>query len=143
MFSSMRGWNLITRLGSRILIEVAGPRNGIKQNFITGRNDIIAKQIFWAVIRSQDVMARYKSAGLKNDPFVSSEYVKVLIVNTGMDSVDQMGKKQTKLEERVNTLVKDVKVCEAKSSSASNGASQAKEKVVALSKRVSTMEGKK
>jgi hypothetical protein len=38
-FSAERGWSLITRLGARILIEVAGPWNGVKHNFITGRND--------------------------------------------------------------------------------------------------------
>jgi hypothetical protein len=87
-FSASRGWSLITRLVSRILIEVAAPRNGVKQNFVTGRNDIIAQQIFWAVIRSHDIMARYKDKSFKNDPSVSAEYVKFLIMNTGMDIVD-------------------------------------------------------
>jgi hypothetical protein len=58
IFSAARGWSLITRLASRILIEVAAPQNGVKQNFVTGRNYIIAQQIFWAVIRSHDIMAR-------------------------------------------------------------------------------------
>jgi hypothetical protein len=142
-FSSARGWSLITRLASRILIEVAAPRNGVKQNFITGRNDIIAKQSFWAVIRSQDIMARYKNNGFKNDPSVSSEYVKFLIMNTGMDVIDELGKEQLILKEKVNTLVKEFKVCEAKASSASNGASTVKSAVEALAKRVAALEHKK
>jgi hypothetical protein len=60
IFSAARGWSLITRLASHILIEVAAPQNGVKQNFVTRRNDIIAQQIFWAVIHSHDIMARYK-----------------------------------------------------------------------------------
>jgi hypothetical protein len=122
---------------------VAGPRNGVHQNFIIGRNDVIAKQIFWAVIRSQDIMARYKNSGFKNDPSMSSEYVKFLIMNTGMDVVDQMGKKQLSLEEKVNTLVKEVKVFEAKASSASNGVSMIKSAVEVLVKRVTSVEGRK
>jgi hypothetical protein len=142
-FSSARGWSLITRLATRILIDVAGPRNGVKHNFITGRNDIIGKQIFWAIIRSQDIMARYKNAGFKNDSLVSSEYVKFLIMNTGMESIDQLEKKQGSLEEKVHTLGKEFKVRKAKSSNASNGASMAKRVVDALSKRVSALEHKK
>jgi hypothetical protein len=118
-----RGWGLITRLSSQILIEVFGPRNGVKQNFILGRNDIICKQIFWAVIRSHDIMARYKSTGFKNDPSVASEYVKFLVMNTGMDVIDQLTTKSKTLEEMVKTLVKEVKIAEAKASSASTQAS--------------------
>jgi hypothetical protein len=59
-----------------------------------------AKQIFWAVIQSQDVMAMYKNNGFKNDSSVASEYVKFLIMNTGMDVVDQMGKEQLLLKKR-------------------------------------------
>jgi hypothetical protein len=122
---------------------VAGPRNGVRQNFITVHNNVIAKQIFWAVIRLQNVMAWYKNAGFKNDPSVSSEYVKFLIMNMGMDVVDQMGKKQMSLEKKVNGLIKDAKVLEAKASSASNGVSTVKSSVEALAKRVSTLEGRK
>jgi hypothetical protein len=100
-FSSARGWSLITRLAFRILFEVSAPRNGFKQTFITGRHDIIAKQIFWAVIRSQDIMAAYKDKSFQNDPLVSAEYVKFLIMNTGMDIIDQLVKRNTVLEEKV------------------------------------------
>jgi hypothetical protein len=106
----------------------------VKHNFVTGSNDVIVKQIFWAVIRSQDIMARYKNSGFKNGPSVSSEYVKFLIMNTGMESIDKLEKKQGSLEERVHTLGKEFKVCEVKSSSASNGASTAKTAVKALTK---------
>jgi hypothetical protein len=88
-------------------------------------------------------MAQYKNAGFKNDPSVSSEYVNFLIMNTGMDVVDQMGKKQLSLEEKVNALVKEVKVCDAKASTASNCVSTVKSSVEALAKRVSSVEGRK
>jgi polyhydroxyalkanoate synthesis regulator phasin len=85
----------------------------------------------------------YKNSGFKNDPSVSSEYVKFLIMNTGMETIDQLEKKQGSLEEKVHTLGKEFKVCEAKSLSASNGASTAKSAVDALTKRVSALEHKK
>jgi hypothetical protein len=88
-------------------------------------------------------MARYKNAGFKNDPSVSSEYVKFLIMSTGMDVVDQMGKRQLSLEEKVKKLVKEVKVCDANVSTASNGVSTVKSSVEAFAKRVSSVEGRK
>jgi hypothetical protein len=125
------------------LIEVAAPRNGVKHNFVTGRNDIIVKQIFWAVIRSHDIMARYKRMGLKNDPSVSSEYVKFLVMNTGMDAIDAIEKKQESLEVQVKSLTKEVKVADTKAASALNGADCVKSSVEALAKRVSSLESKK
>jgi hypothetical protein len=113
-FSSDRGWSLITLLASLILIEVAAPQNGVKQNFVAGRNDIIAQQIFWAVIHSYDIMARYKDKSFKNDPSVLAEYVKFLIMNTGMDIIDQLVKRVGILEERVSAMQKDVKNADTK-----------------------------
>jgi creatinine amidohydrolase/Fe(II)-dependent formamide hydrolase-like protein len=66
-----------------------------------------------------------------------------LTMNTGMDLVDQLVKKNTILEERVTVLTKDAEVCEAKSSSASNGASTAQKAVEALAKRVAALASKK
>jgi lysozyme family protein len=137
-FLGAREWSLIARLAYRILVEVSAPRNGIKHSFITGRNDLIAKQI-WSVIQSHDLMASYKSKSFKNDPSVSSKYV----MNTGMDLVDQLVKRVTTLEELVKGLIKDVKVAELKSSSASNGVSSITKTIEALVKRVASLESKK
>jgi hypothetical protein len=134
---------LITRVGARIQIKVAGPRNGVKHNFITGRNDIIVKQNFWTVIRSQDIMARYKRMGFKNDPSVLLEYVKFLIMNTGMEAINQIEKNHEALESQVKSLTKEVKVADPKATSASNSSDRIKSSVEALTKRVSSLENKK
>jgi hypothetical protein len=44
-------------------------------------------------------------------------------MNTGMDVVDQMGKKLTALEEKVTPMANEVKVAEAKASNAANSIS--------------------
>jgi hypothetical protein len=66
-FSAVRVWSLITRLAYRFLVEVSTPWNGVKQMFTTGPNDLIAKQIFWSVLQSHDLMANYKDNSFKND----------------------------------------------------------------------------
>jgi hypothetical protein len=76
-------------------------------------------------------MAQYKHNGFKNNPSVSSEYIKFLIMNMGMDVIDKMEKKQTTLEDKVTN------------SSSPNGIRTVKSAVDALSKRVNSIEGKK
>jgi peptidoglycan hydrolase CwlO-like protein len=129
-------------LASRILLEVAAPRNGVKQNFVTGRNDIIAQQIFWAVICSHDIMARFKDKSFKNDPSVSAEYVKFRIMNTGMDLVDQLVKRVRVLEEKVTSMQKDLKSADTKAQTASNNVSNALKAIESLNKKVTSLEGR-
>jgi hypothetical protein len=89
------------------------------------------------------VMASFKDESCKNDPSVSSEYVKFLIMNTGMDVVDQLSKKVTLLDERVPGLIKEVKIADAKAATASNNASIASKAVEALTRRIAALESKK
>jgi hypothetical protein len=127
----------------RILFKVSAPRNGVNKTFITGQNDIIGKQIFWAVIRSHNVMEGFKNNSFKNDPTVSAAYVKFLIMNTGMDIVAQLSKKLAVVEEKVNPMVKDVKVAAAKASNAANNISMLSKTVDGLVQKVATLESKK
>jgi hypothetical protein len=85
-------------------------------------------------------MARFKNNCFKNDPMVSAEYVKFLIMNTGMDVVDQLSKKLTVVEEKVNPIVKEVKVAEAKASNAANNISTLSKMVDGLVRKVTTLE---
>jgi uncharacterized protein YlxW (UPF0749 family) len=74
---------------------------------------------------------------------VSSEYVKFLVMNAGMDLLDQLVKIVTELEEKVNTLIKEVKIAESKSNTASNGVSIANKAIEAWTKWVTSLESKK
>jgi hypothetical protein len=115
-------------------------RNGVNKTLVTGQN---GKQIFWAVIRSQDVMARFKNNAFKNDPTVSAEFAKFLILNTGMDIVNWLGNRLTTVEEKVNPMVKDVKVAEAKASNAPNSISKKTKTVDGLIQKVAALKSKK
>jgi phage shock protein A len=88
-------------------------------------------------------MAGYKNKAFKNDPSVSSEYVKFLIMNTGMDLVDQLVKRTKVLEEQVKSITKVATTSESKASSLSNSMSAAQKTIDALTKRVASLESKK
>jgi uncharacterized protein YlxW (UPF0749 family) len=78
-----------------------------------------------------------------NDAAVSSEYVKFLVMNTGIDLVDQLVKKVTILEEKVNPLIKEVQVAESKASTVSNEVSTTNKAFEAPTRRVSSLKSKK
>jgi hypothetical protein len=81
-----------------MMVEVFIPRNGLQNAFQPGKNEQICQQIFWAVLKSHDIMSRYKRNSYKDDPTVSSELVKFMAVNTGFDALDSLTKKFTTLE---------------------------------------------
>jgi hypothetical protein len=63
-------------------------------------------------------------------------------MNTGMDIIDQLGKKLMSVEEKVTPIVKDVKVDKAKASNASNTISTLSKTVDGLVRKVAALESK-
>jgi recombination DNA repair RAD52 pathway protein len=84
-------------------------------------------------------MERYKNHSFKNDPAVSAEYVKFLVMNTGMDAINVMVKHNDVLKLKVETLTSQVKVADAKSATAPNAVSEQKKLIMDLSKKVDSM----
>jgi putative heme degradation protein len=108
-----------------------------------GGNEKIAPKVFWAVVRSHDVMEEYKSLNFMDHPSISSEFVKFLTVNTGIDAVDKLVQKVALLEEASKAATKEVKAATTAASTASNKADEAKRQVAALEKRLLKLETKK
>jgi hypothetical protein len=67
-FGPAKAWHVTTRLAKRILDEVGTPRYGVQGAFRVGDSVQICQQIFWAVLKSHDVMASYKRLNFKNHP---------------------------------------------------------------------------
>jgi hypothetical protein len=135
-FSSAKGWSLITSLALCMLEDVSAPRNRVVNAFEIGDNTLICKRIFWAVIRSHDITERYRNNSFKNDPAVSAEYVKILVMNTGMDAIDTLVKQNEVLKIKVDALTAQAKVADSKAATASNAVSEKKKMFADLSKRV-------
>jgi hypothetical protein len=75
-FVSDKAWQLTTQLARRIFMEVSLPRQGIQNLINVGDNVRIGPLILWPIIKSHDIMKRYKDASFKDDPTIASEYVK-------------------------------------------------------------------
>lgn len=81
-------------------------------------------------------MERFKSLDFINDPAISAEYVRFLIMNNGMESVDALVSKNAALEQKVQSLSKAVTDATNSAKTASNQVSTLKDQVKELSKKV-------
>jgi hypothetical protein len=139
-FGTKKAWHVTTRLGRRMLMEVAVPRNGVQNSFQAGQNDQICQRIVWAVLRSHDIMARYKRHNYKDGPTVSSELIKFLAVNTGFEALYVLTTHMTVALADVATLKKEVAAATKAASSAANKSDETKKLYDQLLKRVVKLE---
>ena len=139
-FGTKKAWHVTTRLGRRIFIEVAIPRDGVQNSFRAGDNFQVCERIFWAVFKSHGVMGRYKLHNFKDDPSVSSELVKFLVVNAGFEVLEDLAVKVTDIVKTVRTLEKEVQVAAKSASTSSNRVDEFKKLYDQLTKRVVKLE---
>jgi hypothetical protein len=139
-FGTKKAWHVTTRLGRRMFLEIDQPRNGVQNFFKAGFNEQVCQRIFWSVVRSHDVMARYKRHNYKDDPSVSSELVKFLAINTGYEMLESLSSKVLEMERGYVAMQKETSAATKAAASAANRADDAKKLCDALIKRVTKLE---
>jgi hypothetical protein len=117
-FSKTRAWALVTRLLRRIFMDIGVPRVSVQNQFRTGQDNVICKQIFWAEVQTLDIMQQFKSHAFKDHPAIASEYVKFLVTNTGIDSLERLVKRVDGFDEQIKELQKAVKAATTASTTA-------------------------
>jgi hypothetical protein len=141
-FGTKKAWHVATRLGRRMMVEVFIPRNGLQNAFQPGKNEQICQRIFWAVLKSHDIMSRYKRNSYKDDPTVSSKLVKLMAINTGFDALNSLTKKFTTLEAEGIALKKEAQNASKAASTAANKVDEMKKVLDQLQKRLLKLETK-
>jgi hypothetical protein len=141
-FGSTKAWHVTTRLAKVILDEVGTPRYGVQGTFEVGNSTQICQQIFWAVLKSHDVMAAYKRLNFKNHPSIATELVKFLAINTSFEAIDRLTAKAATMELETSEAKKRVLEAIKTSASAANKADELKLKLDSVLKRLQTLEGK-
>jgi outer membrane murein-binding lipoprotein Lpp len=131
-FNPDKAWQLTTQLGRRIFMEISVPRTGIQNVFKVGDNNAIGRQMFWPIIKSHELMKRYKDASFKDDPTIASEYVKFLAANSGNDHAE-------KLTSKINSLEIDIKAVSKSLNGLEKGNGQGLNKVDDIQKRLTKM----
>jgi hypothetical protein len=139
-FGTKKSWHVTTRLARRMFVEVATYRNGVQNAFQTGKNVQVCQRIVWAVLKSHDIMARYRRHNFKDDPSVSSELVKFLAINTGFEVLEVLAVKVADMSKSVTAMTKEVQTAVKTASTASNKADENKKLYDQLLKRVTKIE---
>jgi hypothetical protein len=139
-FSAPAGWSLSTRIGVRVLEEVGQPRIGVGSLISSTNSASNASHVLYAIFRTLDVMSDFKKYKFKNHPCISSEFVKFMASNSGMDSIKKLEDRVKSLESDLKEALNKVKVASVKADTASNKADQSTRDLVALAKRVKSLE---
>jgi hypothetical protein len=142
-FTVEKAWQLTTQLAKRILMEVSTPRMGVLNLLQVGDNDRTGLLMFWPVIRSHDIMKRYKESSFKDDPAIASEYVKFLASNSGSEVTEKLTSKMTAIETEMKAFAKLVNGVEKSAGQGMNKIDEANKKLADLQKRVAKVEGAK
>jgi hypothetical protein len=139
-FGTKKAWHVATRLGKRMLEEIAYPRNGVSNSFEAGNNEQVCQRILWAVLRAHDIMARYKRNGYKDDPTVSAELVKFMAVNTGFEALEAVVVKVKSMEAELVASRKESTAANKAAASAANKTDEQKKLYDLLVKRIAKLE---
>jgi hypothetical protein len=139
-FSDAAGWSLSTRLGVRVLDEIGQHRIGVGSLISSNAGDTNAAHVLYASFRTLDMMSVFKKFKYKDHPCISSEFVKFMASNSGMDSVKKLEVRVKTLESELKEARDKAKVQSSKADTASNKAEQAVKDLTALTKRVKALE---
>jgi hypothetical protein len=141
-FGTKKAWHVTTRLAKRLLVKVAAPHVGVIEALHASDLTHIAGIIFWASLRSLDIMERIQGNHFKNDPLVSSELVKFLAINTGFEAIEQLKSAVDGHDIVLKDTVKSATSADKAATTASNKAGEARKAVDSLIRRIDKLEKK-
>jgi hypothetical protein len=139
-FGAKKAFHVTTRLAKGMWIALAEPRNGVMKMFKAGNLPQIGSTIFWANLCSLDRAMSIKRNGFKNDPIVSGEQVKVLAVNTGIETIEVLETKVKDLQGELGQAKANAAASIKAATSASNKADENKTRLEAFKKRLEKVE---
>ena len=127
-FDSERSWALVTKLVYRIFSDMNKVRNGVENSLeLTNPADLCGKVLF-ATLRTIDIQEEYMRHNIADHPSISSEYVKFLAMNSGLQKVAKLEKEVEVVQKAVKKAATTTAERAAKTANtASNRASEAKE----------------
>ena len=139
-FSPKKAWHITTLLSKKLINKIYQPRIGVGETFYGGHPRDIGKAIFYASLKSLDMMSNIRETGMANDPSISSELVKYLAMNTEFDTIIRLKEENGQLKKEMIDLKKDLKEAQKAASTIGNKSDSLKSSLEALTRRVKTLE---
>jgi hypothetical protein len=106
-YTSLQFWALNYKLikNKRIFGDMAAVRIGIHHSFKIGNTQAIGLQ---CLLRTPQVMADYRKLQFKNHPSMSSEHIKFIATNMGLESIQRLDAKVEAVEVSLKAMTKSV-----------------------------------
>ena len=141
-FDKSRAWHITTRLATKLITKVYEPRIGINNRLSLGNTCEMGKVIFWASIKSLEIMTNIREVGFANEPSVSAELVKFLATHTEFDTIQKLSSQQDIMKNQMSTLVQDLKSLDKSDKTANNKVAETKDQLKDLKARLLKLEKK-
>jgi hypothetical protein len=124
-FGKVDSWKLVSKVVHRIFATDCHLQRGTVSEFLDASdNKTMAVGVLWGTFATHQVMREYMINGVENHPSISSEYVRFLVANCGLERIVQLEAKATALTTELQEVKKMAQEAKKAAISASNKADQ-------------------
>ena len=124
-FGKVDSWKLVSKVVHRIFATDCHLQRGTVSEFLDASdNKTMAVGVLWGTFATHQVMREYMINGVENHPSISSEYVRFLVANCGLERIVQLEAKATALTAELQEVKKIAQEAKKAAISASNKADQ-------------------
>ena len=125
-FPTKSSWLLVTKLVVRIFgTDLDKVRSFMRGKMDTETHVILATDALWATLRTIGVMQDYMRHGIENHPAIAAEYVRFLVANSGLGTMDRLSTSLKTLTTKVDDAVAKAKAAQSAATTATNKAFEA------------------
>jgi hypothetical protein len=134
-FDAARSWSLVSKLVCRIFADMNKVRGGLKAATQLDDPKTLSAGIPWATFRTIDIQNDYMRHDIEHHPSISSEHVKFLAMNSGLQKVVKLEKDVEAIQSTMKTVKTSLESTTKAANTAANKANEAKDAVAKLAKK--------
>lgn len=106
-FGKTDSWKLVSKLVHRMFATDCYHRRGAVSEFLDASDArTLSLGVLWGTLSTHQIMREYMSYGIENHPSISSEYVRFLVANCGLERIQKLETDNQKLAGEVAELKK-------------------------------------
>ena len=108
-FGKVDSWKLVSKLVHRLFATNCHYKRGLVSEFLDAADaKTLSIGVLWGTLSTHQVMREYMSFGIENHPSISSEYVRFLVANCGLERINKLETVNAKLNSDITDLKKIV-----------------------------------
>ena len=138
-FSSESAWCLTMQILDKICEELYVPKATVLQSATLDDVGSMCNHLLWAAFKSLDLMGVYVGYSFQNHRSVSTEFIRFLATNSGLEKIDQIVEQLVTIKEGVTKATSDAKAASQKADTAANKADLVLE-LTAATRRIKALE---